>query len=170
MLEVGTKALELGGNAVLAYKQFFDVEGDSGLVARACGTACFIIPVKSVSSEEEGIDAEDTSMLGTTDNLPSERFEMRSPQAKKRHLRTPKASAAEPIHISMQDDVQLITLKSFDASTRIQLGGITSARSVKYLGKLATKLADQETRDSWWLELRDEVHHEFTFSKAYSLS
>ena len=57
----------------------------------------------------------------------------------------------------MQDDVQLVTLKSFDALTRIQLGGIVSARSVKYLGKLATKLADQETRDSWWLELRDEV-------------
>jgi hypothetical protein len=42
---VGKKAMELGGNAVLAYKQFFDVEGDSGLVARACGTACLITPV-----------------------------------------------------------------------------------------------------------------------------
>lgn len=30
---------------MLAYKQFFDVEGDSGLVARACGTACYITPV-----------------------------------------------------------------------------------------------------------------------------
>jgi hypothetical protein len=42
---VGKKAMELGGNAVLAYKQFFDVEGDSGLVARACGTAGRISPV-----------------------------------------------------------------------------------------------------------------------------
>src|SRR5687768_2036604 len=37
--------MELGGNSVLAYKQFFDVEGDSWLVARACGTACYITPV-----------------------------------------------------------------------------------------------------------------------------
>jgi hypothetical protein len=52
----------------------------------------------------------------------------------------------------------LITLKVFSPATRIRLGGIVSARSVKYLGKMATKLADQETRDSWWLELREEVH------------
>lgn len=53
---VGKKALELGGNAVLAYKQFFDVEGDSGLVARACGTACYITPVgkNELSSGENG--------------------------------------------------------------------------------------------------------------------
>jgi hypothetical protein len=54
-------------------------------------------------------------------------------------------------------EVQLITLKVFNPATRIRLAGIVSARSVKYLGKLATKLADQETRDSWWLELREEV-------------
>lgn len=57
-------------------------------------------------------------------------------------------------------EVQLITLKVFNPATRIQLAGIVSARSVKYLGKLATKLADQETRDSWWLELREEVHYQ----------
>lgn len=34
--------LELGCNAVLAYQQDFDVEGDSGIVARAYGTACVI--------------------------------------------------------------------------------------------------------------------------------
>jgi hypothetical protein len=54
-------------------------------------------------------------------------------------------------------EIQLITLKVFHPGTRIRLGGIVSARSVKYLGKLATKLADQETRDSWWLELREEI-------------
>jgi hypothetical protein len=32
-----------------------------------------------------------------------------------------------------------------------------TARSVKYLGNLASKLSDQETRDSWWSELRDEI-------------
>jgi hypothetical protein len=56
LAQVGKKALELGGNAVLAYKQFFDVEGDSGLVARACGTACYITPVgkNDVASGESG--------------------------------------------------------------------------------------------------------------------
>ena len=36
------KVLDLGCNAVLAYQQDFDVEGDSGIVARAYGTACVI--------------------------------------------------------------------------------------------------------------------------------
>ncbi len=31
------------------------------------------------------------------------------------------------------------------------------ARSVKFLGKLEAKLSDQETREGWWSELRDEV-------------
>ena len=39
---MGEQVLELGCNAVLAYQQDFDVEGDSGIVARAYGTACVI--------------------------------------------------------------------------------------------------------------------------------
>jgi hypothetical protein len=36
------KVLEMGGNAVLAYRQNFDMEGDSGLVARTFGTCVLI--------------------------------------------------------------------------------------------------------------------------------
>ena len=39
---VGKKARELGANAVIGYEQHFDVEGDSGLVARGFGTACIV--------------------------------------------------------------------------------------------------------------------------------
>lgn len=31
------------------------------------------------------------------------------------------------------------------------------SRSVKYLGKLEATLSDQETREGWWDELRDEI-------------
>ncbi|RMX68609.1 hypothetical protein KXD40_007758 [Peronospora effusa] len=168
---VGKKALELGGNAVLAYKQFFDVEGDSGLVARACGTACYITPVEKNelsfgecggnqqrTLSEDGHDNEikiDTSKDEISaaggddvDALVSPRYFPR------RVLKSRKAP--EVFNISAHDEVQLITLKVFHPATRIRLAGIVSARSVKYLGKLATNLADQETRDSWWLELREE--------------
>ncbi|CAI5707547.1 unnamed protein product [Peronospora effusa] len=169
---VGKKALELGGNAVLAYKQFFDVEGDSGLVARACGTACYITPVEKNelsfgecggnqqrTLSEDGHDNEikiDTSKDEISaaggddvDALVSPRYFPR------RVLKSRKAP--EVFNISAHDEVQLITLKVFHPATRIRLAGIVSARSVKYLGKLATNLADQETRDSWWLELREEI-------------
>lgn len=43
--EVGKKALEAGGNAVLGYTFHFDVEGSSGLVVRACGTICRLLEV-----------------------------------------------------------------------------------------------------------------------------
>jgi hypothetical protein len=52
---------------------------------------------------------------------------------------------------------QLLTLRDFDPSVRIRFGGLVTARSVKYLGNLASKLSDQETRDSWWTELRAEI-------------
>ena len=55
------------------------------------------------------------------------------------------------------DEVQLLTLRDFDPSVRVRIGGLVTARSVKYLGNLASKLSDQETRDSWWTELRDEI-------------
>ncbi|XP_074661016.1 C2 domain-containing protein 5-like isoform X2 [Tubulanus polymorphus] len=36
---IGLKVLELGGNAVIGYRQCFDLEGESGIVVRGIGTA-----------------------------------------------------------------------------------------------------------------------------------
>ena len=36
--KIGLKALELGGNAVIGYRQNFDLEGESGIVVRGIGT------------------------------------------------------------------------------------------------------------------------------------
>ncbi|XP_060632548.2 C2 domain-containing protein 5 isoform X25 [Anolis sagrei] len=38
--KIGLKILEMRGNAVVGYLQCFDLEGESGLVVRAIGTAC----------------------------------------------------------------------------------------------------------------------------------
>ena len=37
--KIGLKTLELGGNAVIGYRQNFDLEGESGIVVRGIGTA-----------------------------------------------------------------------------------------------------------------------------------
>eukprot|EP00980_Cylindrotheca_fusiformis_P028031 scaffold22577_cov122-Cylindrotheca_fusiformis.AAC.10 len=55
------------------------------------------------------------------------------------------------------EEVQLLTLRDFDPRVRVRIGGLVTARSVKYLGNLASKISDQETRDSWWTELREEI-------------
>ena len=56
-----------------------------------------------------------------------------------------------------QSEVQLLTLTAFPDHVRIKLGGLVLARSVKFLGKLEATVSDQETREGWWAELRDEI-------------
>ena len=38
--QIGKQARQRGANAVFGYQQYFDMEGDSGIVGRAYGTAC----------------------------------------------------------------------------------------------------------------------------------
>ncbi|TMS05309.1 C2 domain-containing protein 5 [Larimichthys crocea] len=48
--KIGLKVLEMGGNAVVGYLQCFDLEGESGLVVRAIGTACTLDKISSGSA------------------------------------------------------------------------------------------------------------------------
>lgn len=43
--KIGVKALNLGGNAVIGYNQLFDLEGESGIVARGIGTAVTLVKI-----------------------------------------------------------------------------------------------------------------------------
>nr|XP_021323287.1 C2 domain-containing protein 5 isoform X9 [Danio rerio] len=48
--KIGLKVLEMGGNAVVGYLQCFDLEGESGLVVRAIGTACTLEKISTLPS------------------------------------------------------------------------------------------------------------------------
>uniref|UniRef100_A0A672IL15 C2 domain-containing protein 5 n=1 Tax=Salarias fasciatus TaxID=181472 RepID=A0A672IL15_SALFA len=48
--KIGLKVLEMGGNAVVGYLQCFDLEGESGLVVRAIGTACTLDKITPASN------------------------------------------------------------------------------------------------------------------------
>lgn len=52
--KIGVKALDLGGNAVIGYKQSFDLEGDSGIVARGIGTAITLVKVLDPPNQSAG--------------------------------------------------------------------------------------------------------------------
>ena len=169
------KVLEMGGNAVLGYYQNFDMEGDSGLVARTYGT-CVLIEKKEIvdiaSSEsrhqrrinattagsedddEEEDDVEDGRALVST-NTP--RQDMTRSTGMILTMMSEATAAAARQRESAQEEVQLLTMKDFGPRVRVRIGGLVTARSVKFLGKLASKLSDQETRDGWWSELRDEI-------------
>jgi len=148
------KVLDMGGNAVLGYYQNFDMEGDSGIVGRTYGTCVLLewnhrptlrssTPTALVASPTQNSDASEEVterfVEGPTDTVA--RFWEHHNSTNRDEL----------------DDVQLLTLRAFDPSVRVRFGGLVTARSVKYLGNLASNLSDQETRDSWWTELRDEI-------------
>ncbi|XP_056655367.1 C2 domain-containing protein 5 isoform X37 [Monodelphis domestica] len=48
--KIGLKVLEMRGNAVVGYLQCFDLEGESGLVVRAIGTACTLDKLSSTAA------------------------------------------------------------------------------------------------------------------------
>lgn len=49
--KIGLKVLDLGGNAVVGYSQSFDLEGESGIVARGIGTAVTLVKMSEVPSQ-----------------------------------------------------------------------------------------------------------------------
>lgn len=183
--------LERGGNAVLGYHQNFDVEGDSGIVARTYGT-CVRLERRQTShpthiqhtltpqhghkqrlmiesdrrvgagTDEEGVQTEsereeEDDVIGEMGDAPSSRLSTTTPRRRTSTFSTRKTILNIPVESNDEHEVQLLTLKDFDPKVRVRIGGLVTARSVKYLGNLASKLSDQEQRDSWWKELRDEI-------------
>uniref|UniRef100_A0A4W5MK14 C2 domain-containing protein 5 n=1 Tax=Hucho hucho TaxID=62062 RepID=A0A4W5MK14_9TELE len=57
--KIGLKVLEMGGNAVVGYLQCFDLEGESGLVVRAIGTACTLDKLIPGTESKEPVFSED---------------------------------------------------------------------------------------------------------------
>ncbi|CAK8985680.1 C2 domain-containing protein 5 (138 kDa C2 domain-containing phosphoprotein), partial [Durusdinium trenchii] len=176
--QIGKKVLELGGNAVIGYRQTFDIEGDSGLVARGSGTACILSPVGAPQLDLGGgfgptaapnayfhhhrdSDRTDGGKLHPEQDLESQPSLSTQPGGVA-------ADSAEHGDDDQQHqfirklpgldhEVLLLTINVLPINVRVRLGGVVAARSVKFLGRLAAKLADQETRDEWWAELREEI-------------
>lgn len=186
------KVLDMGGNAVLAYSQNFDMEGDSGLVARTFGTAVIIekrkrnqmlaaqgrnknnliwraaggnvsgvAPQQTATSSGGGVGVDHHDKSPHKDMGVSSRGSNTSNNIIMTLRNEAQTAAAVRQHQRQQEyaqqEVQLLTMTEFDPRVRVRFGGLVTARSVKYLGKLASKLSDQETRDGWWSELRDEI-------------
>ncbi|XP_029638559.1 C2 domain-containing protein 5 isoform X4 [Octopus sinensis] len=53
--KIGLKVLELGGNSVIGYRQCFDLEGESGIVVRAIGTAVTLSKSLVLSTSPMGL-------------------------------------------------------------------------------------------------------------------
>ena len=158
----------MGANAVLGYHHEFDIEGDSGIVSRGYGTACVVsglkpsysfgqdnIPImghRTVAVYSEGgsstLQVEDETVYGMVPHPFLLDMPRSSVQSK---------FLIRPPGLVNREGAQLITLKSFPINVRCRLSTVVAARSVKFLGRLAANRTDQETRDQWWAELREEI-------------
>uniref|UniRef100_A0A6Q2Y385 C2 domain-containing protein 5 n=1 Tax=Esox lucius TaxID=8010 RepID=A0A6Q2Y385_ESOLU len=131
--KIGLKVLEMGGNAVVGYLQCFDLEGESGLVVRAIGTACTL----------------DKLTPGTAPNTNT-------------HSNTAPASNALSKDYSRARvcvrvrEFPFFTLTCFPPGFLVHVGGVVSARSVKLLDRIHNP-DEPETRDAWWEEIRQEI-------------
>ena len=100
--QIGRKVSEMGGDCVICYKEYYDIEPVTGTVlARAVGAACKI---------EESLEKD----------------------------------------LIIMTSADLLTLNALPGC-KYSIGGIVTARSVKQL------TGEENERESWWYELRDEV-------------
>uniref|UniRef100_A0A3Q3G1R4 C2 calcium dependent domain containing 5 n=1 Tax=Labrus bergylta TaxID=56723 RepID=A0A3Q3G1R4_9LABR len=131
--KIGLKVLEMGGNAVVGYLQCFDLEGESGLVVRAIGTACTLDKLSS------GTPASNAC------NSPS--------KDGKEALPTSSSSPPPPFSPSKPCSRQS---SSSDTDLSLTPKTVVSARSVKLLDRIHNP-DEPETRDAWWEEIRQEI-------------
>nr|XP_054301433.1 C2 domain-containing protein 5 isoform X16 [Pongo pygmaeus] len=69
--KIGLKVLEMRGNAVVGYLQCFDLEGESGLVVRAIGTACTLDKLSSPAAFLPACNSPSKEMKELEENLPT---------------------------------------------------------------------------------------------------
>ncbi|XP_015108982.1 C2 domain-containing protein 5 isoform X6 [Diachasma alloeum] len=108
--KIGLKALDLGGNAVIGYCQNFDLEGESGIVARGIGTAVTLIKLQDISSitnDSQNVEElqEESSSPVNTPVFPA--------SVGSKGTTTPAAKLPTPLHRRSSDSDLSITPKGF---------------------------------------------------------
>lgn len=134
---IGKKAIEMGGNTVLGYNQYFDLEGENGIVARGYGTCCTTKVLFSQLSTHrstlpqdvrEGINTEDASPI-----VPKKIASLNIPHSGSLEnmstiLSTPEIK--DNMMNSSNFPVKLLTLNNFEVEDVERFGGIVIARYV----------------------------------------
>ncbi|XP_055990644.1 C2 domain-containing protein 5 isoform X12 [Sorex fumeus] len=184
--KIGLKVLEMRGNAVVGYLQCFDLEGESGLVVRAIGTACTLdklsspafLPACSSPSKDmkesplvhppsHGCRSTHNSPIHTaTGSRLTQNFSVSVPTLIYTGMGSGSAGKeGGPFKALLRQQTQsaleqrefpFFTLTAFPPGFLVHVGGVVSARSVKLLDRIHNP-DEPETRDAWWAEIRQEI-------------
>uniref|UniRef100_A0A4W5MGV3 C2 domain-containing protein 5 n=1 Tax=Hucho hucho TaxID=62062 RepID=A0A4W5MGV3_9TELE len=161
--KIGLKVLEMGGNAVVGYLQCFDLEGESGLVVRAIGTACTLDKLIPGTESKETLPSS-SSPPPFSPSKPCSRQSSSSDtdlSLTPKMGKTPPPSSpfltlyffSDPVYFQ---EFPFFTLTCFPPGFLVHIGGVVSARSVKLLDRIHNP-DEPETRDAWWEEIRQEI-------------
>ncbi|XP_048191109.1 C2 domain-containing protein 5 isoform X5 [Perognathus longimembris pacificus] len=183
--KIGLKVLEMRGNAVVGYLQCFDLEGESGLVVRAIGTACTLDKLTNPATFLPACHSPSKEMKESPLAHPANNHGCRSTHNSPIHTTTgsrltQNLSVSVPtlIYTGMgsagkegpfkallrqqtqsaleQREFPFFTLTAFPPGFLLHVGGVVSARSVKLLDRIHNP-DEPETRDAWWAEIRQEI-------------
>ncbi|KAJ3105317.1 hypothetical protein HDU97_008214 [Phlyctochytrium planicorne] len=176
--QLGKKVLELNGNAVIGYRQYFDFESEQRTItARAIGTAIRIsfpdAPEPSVQPRQLLLSSSlaphtplDTSYSASPHAGMSSPIHAtgiaratRSPNSEPSDVIPPTPSPPneitlpKPLMMNYRSmDHQALTISGLPVGSILGIGGLVFATSIKIIEN-----DQKDTRESWWSELRDEI-------------
>ena len=140
----------LGGNAVLGYREEFDLEGEYGIVARGYGTAVSLrtsLPLYTplICGRSRTPSLSDAHIISSPGSAVSDAGSLgRTPSRKGTHGTFPGLFRAK----------KLLTVSCIDPAFVERVGGLVACRTVKFVRKGETS---SYIREGWWKEVRDNI-------------
>lgn len=135
--QMGRKALEMGGNSILSYQQWIDIESYAQTITmRGLGTAAIMhLPERGSSSTVNSSDGSSSNDSETADALESK--------------------SAPPMRLQSKG-IELATITRIPSRTINAISGVVSAKSVKLMSE-ESEYSSAAVRDKWLSELREEM-------------
>ncbi|KAL5962088.1 C2 domain-containing protein 5 [Taenia solium] len=151
--KLSRKVLSLGGNAVLGYQLHFDLEGDTGIVARAIGTAARLQRTPATGQPRVPLPRKNSEKI---DSEMESKVPAQAESAARTHADTLIGGCALSSPKPLNDaEFPFLTISHPPRELIRHFGSTVVAKSVKLLDKSVTETAN--LRAAWWLELRMEA-------------
>ncbi|KRX78936.1 C2 domain-containing protein 5, partial [Trichinella sp. T6] len=178
---IGKKAAEMGGNAIIGYSQYFDFEGELGIVIRGNGTvvtlekctACSTSLIKEKRERLSNSAGFEQHFQNVQKFTPSRRYSNPKHMQSRDHnilkseniceksaairlyklTTVPATPSGTAFFFVFIQEYPFLTVRSLPTELLVSLGGTVAAHSVKLL----RGNEKPEDRHAWWRELRLEI-------------
>lgn len=152
--QMGRKALEMGGNSILSFHQWIDIEPYAQTITiRGLGTAAIMRP------PERGVESSSSSSSSSINSSSSPSHSHDPDDASSKTSIGPSSLSmnGEPlVKLSSSKEIVLSTITRVPPTSLVALGGVISTKSVRLMSE-ESEYGSALTRDKWLTELREEM-------------